>query len=170
LRGVATPPSGRLAGRGLRAAALKAGVFFSLVLPSHLLASEAAPAGTAATALDEAEFLKASDAAMVRMMKDMEIRPTGDIDRDFVAMMSPHHQGAIDMAIAELRYGRNEQLRRIAQEIIVDQMQEIDAMRFALGEKVTASAPAPTQPNPAPTSVEHHHLGTPAGASSAMTK
>ena len=51
----------------------------------------------------------------------------GNIDRDFVAMMTPHHQGAIDMAVIELRYGKNERLRRIAQEIIVEQRQEIDA-------------------------------------------
>jgi len=51
------------------------------------------------------------------------------------------------MAIAELRYGRNEQLRRIAQEIIVDQQQEIAAMRLALGQPLPPSAPAPTQPS-----------------------
>ena len=73
---------------------------------------------------------------MTKMMNDMEIKPSGYIDRDFVAMMSPHHQGAIDMAIAELRYGKNEQLRRIAQEIIVDQMQEIAAMKLAIGGEV----------------------------------
>jgi hypothetical protein len=43
---------------------------------------------------------------------------------------------------AELRYGKNEQLRRIAQEIIVDQMQEIAAMKLAIGETVTNSLPA----------------------------
>ena len=73
---------------------------------------------------------------MTKMMNDMEIKPSGYTDRDFVAMMSPHHQGAIDMAIAELRYGKNEQLRRIAQEIIVDQMQEIAAMKLAIGGEV----------------------------------
>jgi len=73
---------------------------------------------------------------MTKMMNDMEIKPSGYIDRDFVAMMSPQHQGAIDMAIAELRYGKNEQLRRIAQEIIVDQMQEIAAMKLAIGGEV----------------------------------
>jgi uncharacterized protein (DUF305 family) len=51
--------------------------------------------------------------------------------------MAPHHHGAIDMAISELRYGKNEQLRRIAQEIIVDQMQEIAAMKLAIGEPAT---------------------------------
>ena len=56
---------------------------------------------------------------MNKMMADMTVKPTGDVDRDFVAMMVPHHQGAIDMAHAVLRYGHNEQLRRMAQEIVV---------------------------------------------------
>ncbi|MFK5098534.1 DUF305 domain-containing protein, partial [Klebsiella pneumoniae] len=76
----------------------------------------------------------------------MAAKPTGDVDRDFVAMMNPHHQGTIDMAVIELRYGKNEQLRRIAQEIIVDQMQEIAAMKLAIGEPATDTTPAPTQP------------------------
>jgi DUF305 family protein family protein len=62
-----------------------------------------------------------------------------------VAMMAPHHQGAIDMAMAVLRYGRNEQIRRLAQEIIVTQQQEIAAMRLAVGDPPPLSAPAPTQ-------------------------
>jgi uncharacterized protein (DUF305 family) len=53
--------------------------------------------------------------------------------------MIPHHEGAIDMARAELQYGKNEQLRRIAQEIIVAQQQEIIAMRLAVGDPVPAS-------------------------------
>jgi hypothetical protein len=64
--------------------------------------------------------------------------------------MIPHHQGAIDMALAELRYGKNEQLRRIAQEIIVDQPQEIAAMRLALGQPLPPSTAAPTQIQPQP--------------------
>ncbi|MDB5447407.1 MAG: hypothetical protein JWQ97_2724 [Phenylobacterium sp.] len=79
-------------------------------------------------------------------MADMEIRPSGDVDRDFAGMMIPHHQGAIDMAVLELRYGRNEQLRRIAQEIVVDQQQEITAMRLALGDPLPPARSAPTQP------------------------
>lgn len=82
-------------------------------------------------------------------MTGMHIKPTGDVDADFSAMMIPHHQGAIDMALAELRYGKNEQLRRIAQEIIVDQQQEIGAMRLALGQPLPSLAPAPTQVPPA---------------------
>ncbi len=49
------------------------------------------------------------------------------------------------MAEAELLYGHNEQLRRIAQEIIVDQQQEIVAMRLALDQSLPASEPAPDQ-------------------------
>src|ERR1700746_2974544 len=120
--------------------------------------------------VDEAPFLKANDAAMTKMMNDMAIKPSGDIDRDFVAMMSPHHQGAIDMAISELRYGRNEQLRRIAQEIIVDQMQEIAAMNIAIGKPATDSPPAPTQQQPASTPVEHKPSGMQMGMSSGMKK
>ena len=97
---------------------------------------------------------------MNRMMSAMEAKPSGDIDRDFVAMMAPHHQGAIDMAVLELRYGKNEQLRRIAQEIIVSQMQEIAAMKLAIGEQVPASAPAPTQPG---RMLAHDHTNTSAG-------
>src|SRR6266478_7825424 len=57
---------------------------------------------------NEQSFLSENDAAMNKMMADMTIKPTGDVDRDFVAMMVPHHQGAIDMAKAELKYGHNE--------------------------------------------------------------
>ena len=94
----------------------------------------------------EAPFLAENDAAMARMMDGMAVKPTGDVDRDFVAMMVPHHQGAIDMAVAVLRHGHNEQLRRLAQEIIVTQQQEIAAMRMAVGEPLPPSSPAPTQP------------------------
>ena len=86
---------------------------------------------------------------MTKMMIDMGIRPSGDVDRDFVAMMTPHHQGAIEMAQAELRYGHNERLRRMAQEIIVTQQQEIAAMRLALGQPLPPSVPSPDQVSPA---------------------
>jgi uncharacterized protein (DUF305 family) len=94
----------------------------------------------------ERPFLAQNDAAMTKMMNDMTIKPTGNIDRDFVAMMVPHHQGAIDMAQAELRYGREAQLRRIAQEIVVDQIQQISLMRLAVGEPLPPSVSSPTNP------------------------
>ena len=93
----------------------------------------------------EAPFLAENSQAMNKMMSGMNVAPTGDADFDFAAMMIPHHQGAVDMALAELRYGKNEKLRRIAQEIVVDQQQEIVAMRLAVGLPLPPSAPAPTQ-------------------------
>jgi len=93
----------------------------------------------------EAPFMAENDAAMTKMMAAMAIKPSGDVDHDFVAMMAPHHQGAIDMAQAELRHGNNEQLRRLAQEIIVTQQQEIAAMKLALGLPLPPSSPSPDQ-------------------------
>jgi hypothetical protein len=117
----------------------------SVVAIAFVSAGSPARAAGAASGGPEAPFLSENDQAMTRMMDGMSIKPSGDVDHDFVAMMIPHHQGAIDMAQAELRYGHNEQLRRIAQEIIVEQQQEITAMRLALGQPLPPSAPAPDQ-------------------------
>jgi len=73
--------------------------------------------------------------AMERMGKDMSITHSSDADRDFAAMMIPHHQGAIDMAKAELQFGHDPVMRRLAQGIIVQQQQEIDLMRRELGRR-----------------------------------
>jgi uncharacterized protein (DUF305 family) len=86
------------------------------------------------TCVGNASPVSENDAAMAKMMAAMSVEPSGDADADFVAAMIPHHQGAIDMAKAELRHGRNEQLRRLAQEIIVTQQQEIAAMRLAIDQ------------------------------------
>jgi uncharacterized protein (DUF305 family) len=86
-------------------------------------------------------FLSENDASMRKMMADMMIKPTGDVDHDFVAMMVPHHQGAVDMAKAELNHGHNVQLRRLAREIVATQQQEITVMRNA----VTGGRPFATQ-------------------------
>jgi hypothetical protein len=105
-----------------------------------------------------AGFARENHAAMAKMMAAMNSKSSGDVDRDFAAMMIAHHQGAIEMAQTQLRYGKNEQLRRIAQEIIVDQLQEIAAMRMALNQPLPPSAPAPTQlaAPPAGSSSGHH--------------
>jgi uncharacterized protein (DUF305 family) len=63
----------------------------------------------------EQPFLNGNDAAMSTMMAGMAVTPTGDVDKDFVAMMVPHHQGAIDMAKLLLRYGKNQKLKYPAQ-------------------------------------------------------
>jgi len=94
---------------------------------------------------EESAFRSEINVAMDKMTADMTVMPTGDIDRDFVAMMVPHHQGAIDMALAVLRFGKNEQIRRLAQEIIVTQQQEIAVMRLAIGDPLPDSVASPTQ-------------------------
>jgi hypothetical protein len=95
---------------------------------------------------EETTFIDENEAAMNKMMAAMEHQATGDVDRDFVETMIPHHQGAIDMAIAVLKYGHNEQLKRLAQEIIVTQQQEIAAIRMAIGDPLPSSSASPTQP------------------------
>jgi len=82
-----------------------------------------------------AQFMQAMSAGMERMDRQMATAPmNGDVDHDFAAMMIPHHQGAIDMAKAELIYGKDAVMRRLAQEILVDQQSEIDAMQLWLGK------------------------------------
>jgi uncharacterized protein (DUF305 family) len=90
--------------------------------------------GSAAAASEVDDFYSLMDEAMERMHAAMHVNPSGDVDRDFARMMVPHHQGAIDMAVAELRFGKDERLRRLAQAIIVEQGQEITLMQSILGE------------------------------------
>jgi hypothetical protein len=129
----------------------------SLMAAALLCAAASLAAGSG-----EARFLAENQAAMSTMMAAMAIKPSGDVDTDFVGMMGPHHQGAIDMAQAELRYGHNEQLRRLAQEIIVTQQEEIVAMRLALGHPASSPALSATGDRPftGPTS---HQMQGPGG-------
>jgi hypothetical protein len=134
--------------RYLMAAALSSALFIvgTAFLASHQLPPITDPdiCATPVTGIRaEAPFLIENSAAMRKMMHDMVVRPTGDVDADFVAMMVPHHQGAIDMALAVLRYGRNPQIRRLAQEIIVTQRQEIAVMHLAVRQYLPLSKPFP---------------------------
>jgi uncharacterized protein (DUF305 family) len=114
---------------------------------------------------EEQPFLSENAAAMNKMMADMTIKPTGDVDRDFVAMMVPHHQGAVDMANAELKYGHNEQLRRVAREIVASQQPEIVVMRNAVSDGQSSAAQSPGEtgaelsPQSAPTDSSVAHGG-----------
>jgi uncharacterized protein (DUF305 family) len=66
-----------------------------------------------------------------------EVKQSGDNDVDFVRLMLPHHQAAIDMAKTELLYGKDPEMRRLAQEIITDQQLEIELMQRWLKQQHT---------------------------------
>jgi hypothetical protein len=102
------------------------------VHPTQHKTDAAAPLCSSGSDIAEPTFYSEMTKANMRMHRDMEIAASGDVDRDFARMMIPHHQGAIDMAVVQLKYGHDERLRRLAQSIIVEQKQEIDYMRSLL--------------------------------------
>ena len=78
-------------------------------------------------------FVREMDAGMDRMMKDMHAPGyTGNADVDFLAMMIPHHEGAVEMARLVLLHGKDPLTRQLADEIIASQTSEIAAMRQRL--------------------------------------
>ncbi len=82
---------------------------------------------TASASAQDTGYQKEMEMAHKKMMEDMmAMKSTGDPDKDFVMMMIPHHQGAIDMAKVELKYGKDPELKKMAQKIIDAQQQEID--------------------------------------------
>jgi uncharacterized protein (DUF305 family) len=85
--------------------------------------------------LSPSQFTQDMDASMKEMDHDMSAAPMdGNADHDFAAMMIPHHQGAVEMAKAELSHGRDPTMRRLAEEIIADQKSEIDLMNLWIKE------------------------------------
>jgi uncharacterized protein (DUF305 family) len=81
------------------------------------------------------EVVKAYRAANDKMHRDMNITFTGNADRDFVAGMIPHHQGAIDMARVVLAHGKDPEIRKLAEEIIKAQEGEIAWMKAWLAKQ-----------------------------------
>ncbi len=72
---------------------------------------------------------KANMKAMERMHQAMPTKGSGNADKDFILMMVPHHQGAIDMAKVEMQFGKDPALKKMAEKIVKDQEREIGEMR-----------------------------------------
>jgi uncharacterized protein (DUF305 family) len=80
-------------------------------------------------------------ASMEKMHMAMgEVARSGNSDVDFVRLMIPHHQAALDMAKTQLLYGKDPQIRRLAQEIITDQQLEIELMQLWLKQHEPAQS------------------------------
>ena len=84
--------------------------------------------------------------SMAKMHASMSsVQPSGHSDVDFATLMLPHHQAAIDMAKAELIYGSDPQMRRLAQEVITDQQSEIELIQLWLKQSARLSSTPATR-------------------------
>jgi Domain of unknown function (DUF305) len=92
--------------------------------PSH----QSMPAMNMRQAISDSPAVMDFMEAKEKMHQAMNTPMTGDADRDFVDAMIPHHQGAIDMARVELKYGKDPKLKKLAQDIIAAQEREIRFM------------------------------------------
>lgn len=94
-----------------------------------LPADHAAHAGHRMAAPGASASTPAYEAANAKMHRDMAIQFSGDADRDFLAGMIPHHQGAIDMAEVVLKHGKDARVRKLAKGVIAAQQREIAQMK-----------------------------------------
>ncbi|HRO42590.1 MAG TPA: DUF305 domain-containing protein [Flavipsychrobacter sp.] len=86
-------------------------------------------AATSATKNTDTTFATQSKQMMDNShAQSMSVSMTGNADRDFAAMMVPHHQSAIDMAQLYLKQGKNAELKRMAQMMVADQQKEIQEL------------------------------------------
>ena len=90
---------------------------------------------------DMAEPMQGMMAVMDTMMQSMPGESSGSVDADFLLMMIPHHQSAIDMARIELEQGDDDETKAMAQAVIDAQEKEIAEMRTML-ERMGVEAPA----------------------------
>lgn len=113
------------------ASALAALAITNIPVPSH-----AAESNMKMGSQMNSKFKKEMHSNMMKMDKDMKAaHMNGDADHDFVTMMMPHHQGAIEMAKTYLKYGSDPKIKEMAQKIVDDQNKEIQDMQKWLDER-----------------------------------
>jgi uncharacterized protein (DUF305 family) len=126
----------------LRVAATLAFVAYAGFLAVSPVRSQMPPAATSAATTGIATQT-GSDTPEARALHDaygkmhagmMSVRQSGDADRDFIASMIPHHQGAIDMATIELEFGKDDETRQRAERIVAAQQNEIAKMNVWLAK------------------------------------
>ncbi len=106
---------------------LVAGSATTMILHPSTAAAEAAMTGMKTSAKSSGD--EQMNAAMASMMKTMDAtKLTGNQDRDFMVMMIPHHQSAVEMAKIELRLGTRPELKALSHDIIKSQDREIGQM------------------------------------------
>ncbi|MEI8150245.1 MAG: DUF305 domain-containing protein [Hyphomicrobiales bacterium] len=119
----------------LGSAALVVGIGSAVMAQSHMQHQSMDPAAMQkmmtemVPAASDPASTKAFKETHMTMMKAMHITYTGNADVDFMRGMIPHHQGAIDMAKVLLAHGKDEETRKLAQQIIADQEKEIAQMQ-----------------------------------------
>ena len=122
---------------GLHAGRVVCGTIAAAALALASLGSAGAPAeadkahrpARTVAASAATPFQRGMAVSMARMMRDMHaLSATGDADSGFLAMMIPHHAGAVDMARLVLQHGRDPATRQLAEEIIAGQTVEIESM------------------------------------------
>lgn len=98
----------------------------ALPLSSHTASAQDAAAVTAPAPED------AFAAVRAKMHTDMDVKPTGNIDKDFINNMIPHHKAAIEMAKIAMEKSKDPVTRKTAQNIIGAQTAEIKQMEARL--------------------------------------